>query len=116
MRASGAILVGFALLAIGLAVGIGTRLSDQAVAALAGAACGVGIAAPLGIAIGAYVGSSRARLQPAQPPAAPQVIVVPAPNAPPLHTPQSYPIAPPLMPAPRSFTIIGDAHAEDERS
>lgn len=117
MKSSSAILIGFLLLAIGLAVVVGPRLSDQVIAALAGATCGIGLAAPLGIAVGVSIGSTRHRAQPMQPAAPPQVIVMSPPNVQPPHTSPAYPYSPtplPVIPAPRTFTIIGQGDAGED--
>ena len=106
------------VLAIVLAVVIGSRLSDQVVAALAGAVCGIGLAGPAGVALGVYIGSTRHHRSatPVAPPA--QVIMVPNP-APSAHQPQQYVpgyhAAPgPSLPRPRSFTIIGENDADED--
>ncbi len=114
MKTSGVVIVGFVLMAVGLAVAIGSRLSDQAIAALMGAACGIGLATPLGIALGVYIGSTRSRGPSAHTPATPQVIVIPTPSA---ATPAApgYTSAPgPILPVPRAFTIIGEEDMEED--
>lgn len=112
------IFLGLIVLSIAIAIGIGSRLSEQTVAALAGAVCGVGMAAPAGFAFGMYVGSTRARIRSTQTPAqSPQVIVLPTATqaAPHVPTAQQYPFMPrPAMPAPRSFKIIGDGDEDIE--
>jgi len=110
VNAGRAVLIGFVLLAIGLAVGIGTRLSDQAAAALAGAACGVGLAGPLGLTLGIYAGSARSRAasQATHAPPPPQVIVIPSAPAPASNAPMYHPAPGALMPPARTFTIIGE--------
>jgi hypothetical protein len=105
-------MIGLIALAAGITIAIGSRLSEQTVAALAGAACGIGVAGPAGFGLGLYVGSmrTRARSAAASPPA-PQVIVMPAQPAQMYQAPGSTPYMPaprPAMPPPRSFTIIGD--------
>ncbi len=116
MRSGGSFVLMLVLLAIGVAIAIGSRLSDQAVTALAGAACGIGLAGPIGIALGVYVGSARSRAahQSHQAQTPPQVIVIP-PAMPPSHMPTYSQIPGGLMPIQRSFTIIGEDGAEDER-
>jgi len=93
---------------IGLALTVAARLSDQAIAALAGAACGIGLAAPLGIALGVTVGISRApsRTPPASPP--PQVVVIPASTHPIPNGVPHVPMPAALAQSSRSFTIIGE--------
>ena len=103
--------LGFAVV---LAAFIGSRLNEQTVALLAGTTCGVGLATPLGVAIGWYVRGRRAYdLVPPSPP--PPIVIMPqppppsAPNFPLLPT--SFAAAPPR----RSFTIIGDTGFDDEK-
>ncbi len=66
-------LIGFA---IALAAFIGSRLSEQAIALLAGTFCGVGAALPIGVVIGWYIKSHRASDH-ASAPAQPMVILAP---------------------------------------
>ncbi|HLF27194.1 MAG TPA: hypothetical protein VJG32_12735 [Anaerolineae bacterium] len=94
-----------------LAAAIGSRLSEQAMTILTGAACGAGLTAPLAILTGMYIGSQRATrdrqtTQPQQP-----IVVV----SPPQQQPQpAAPMLPtwssmsPAMPAPRQYTILGE--------
>jgi hypothetical protein len=104
-----------ALLAIGAAIAIGSRLSDQAVTALAGAVCGIGLAGPIGLALGVYLGSARSRAaQQSHQAQTPQVIVIP-PATPPSHAPAYGQMPGALMPSQRSFTIIGEEGADDGR-
>jgi hypothetical protein len=102
--------IAIALLAIALAIVIGSRLSDQAVAALAGAACGVGLAGPLGLTLGIYAGAARGRAasQTTHAPLPPQVIVIPAPPAPASNAPAYHPAPGAFLPSARTFTIIGE--------
>jgi hypothetical protein len=58
-----------------LAVMIGSRLNEQAVSMLAGTACGVGVAIPLGVAIGMYVAGQRRHGRDSVQP--PQIVIVP---------------------------------------
>jgi hypothetical protein len=93
-------LVGFV---ITLAVIIGSRLSDQQIALLAGTACGVGIAIPLGIVIGAFVAAQRQRDRGAPPP-----IIYMTPPPTPTSTMPQLPAR--IIPPPsRSFNVIGDS-------
>lgn len=113
MKSNGAVAMGFAFLAIVVAIVIGARLSDQAIAVLAGAVCGVGLAAPLMTALGVYIGSTRSK-RPSNDTAPPaQVVVIPAPTQPTVGTPTYPSTAGPFAPAPRVFTIIGDDEPED---
>ena len=105
--------VGFAVVLAGF---IGSRLNEQAVALLAGTICGIGIALPLGMVIGWYVGKRRAA-EHATLSAQPTVImtqpqVQPArgyagasPNGAWNSLYASQPV--PLL-APRQFTIVGE--------
>ena len=116
-------LIGFA---VALAAIIGTRLSDQAAAMLAGAACSGAITAPLAILAGMYIGAQRAeRAQrstrdraPAQSPT-PIVVVTPQPQAPApnpaLQTWANVQPMPPgmLMGGPRQYTILGEENVID---
>jgi len=106
------LVVGLFVMAAGGAIAIGSRLSEQTVAALAGAVCGIGVAAPGGFGLGMYVGSLRSRARSTTvAPAAPQVIVMPAQPAQMYQAPGNMPYAAiprPAIPPPRSFTIIGD--------
>ena len=108
VKGSGVIALGLMALAISTAIMIGSRLSDQAVAALAGAACGIGLATPLGILLGITVGAARAKSQAIRPAAPTSIVVIPSPTLP-TGTSALVPTAT-SMPAPRSFTIIGDGN------
>jgi len=107
------VLVAFA---VTLAVVVGQRLSDQAMAVLAGAVCGVGASIPTSLLI-VWVTRRRqeehAEQRPAQPPAGayPPVIVVQQPGHSAMTGP-SYPhpsgyLAPYTPPSPREFTVVG---------
>ncbi len=98
-------LVGFA---ITLAVIIGSRLNDQQVALLAGAACGVGVAIPLGIVIGAFAATQRQRGREAPPP----IIYVTSPSAPTSNAPL---LPARSMPPSRSFNVIGDSEFDEQK-
>jgi hypothetical protein len=102
-------IIGFA---ITFAVLLGSRLDDQEVALLAGIACGVGVAVPLGIALGMYVVAPRHHER--DTPAAPSIIYLPQPPA--SSQPGSAPYLPPVRvtSAPRSFNIIGNSGLDDE--
>ncbi len=103
--------IGFA---IALAISIGSRLNEQAIALLAGTACGVGIAAPLGVAIGLYAAAQRRRDRDATPPPPPIIVMPqPPPSPPPLPAPLLPNFAP--MPRRRTFNVIGDSGLEDEK-
>lgn len=106
-----AVAIVLAALLIMIVIGLGAQMSDQTIAVLSGAACGVGLAGPLGFALGVLVGISRARNSPSHsPPSPPHVIVVPPPPAAPSTShPSGYmPAQSVHLPPARSFTIIGD--------
>jgi hypothetical protein len=92
-----------------LAVVIGQRLSDQAMAVLAGAVCGVGASIPTSLLI-VWVARRRQEAQPTQPAPGvyPPVVVVqpPAQPGPPnLRHPGYLPPYPSAVP--REFTVVG---------
>lgn len=95
------------LFAIALAVMIGSRLSEQEIALLAGMACGVGIAIPLGVAIGVFAAGQRRRDREASPPPIVYLQPQPPPRVPSL--PNTYALPP------RSFNVIGDCGFEEEK-
>jgi hypothetical protein len=110
--------------AVTLAVIVGNRLSDQALAVLAGAVCGVGAAIPTSLLI---VAITRRREQPQtdwnsshQPPlyqqqgAYPPVIVVAPPGV--QQQPYGWNGFPPSLAAPtqRQFTVVGGAPINKE--
>ena len=93
---------------------IGSRLPEQTVIMLTGAACGAGLTTPFAILAGMALGAQRAarERQPAQ--SQPPVVVMtpqqPAPAAPLLPTwGNLYPAAPGrLVSEPRQYTILGE--------
>jgi hypothetical protein len=97
--------VGFA---VALMMFIANRLSAEEVALLAGVVCGIGVAVPLGVMVGAAVASRRQRDQPA---AALPVIYVTQPPQPTVVGQQpARPMLPqlqPAAPAARPLNIIG---------
>jgi hypothetical protein len=109
--------------AVTLAVIIGNRLSDQALAVLAGAVCGVGAAIPTSLLIVAI--ARRRDKPPDQPPlyqqqadwnsprAYPPVIVVAPPG---MQQPHNWNGYPPSLTAPiqREFTVVGGATSDRE--
>jgi len=104
-----AVLVAVAFV-VALGVVIGQRLSDQAVAVLAGATCGVGASIPTSLLI-AWVTRRRQETRPAQPAqgAYPPVVVVQSPpqvGNPAL--PQGVYAPPYVQPMPREFTVVGE--------
>jgi len=105
------------LFAVTLAVIVGNRLSDQALAVLAGVVCGVGAAIPTSLLIVAV--SQRRRDEPrAQPPMQqgtyPPVVVVTPPGS--WQRPNAWNTLPPSLTAPmqRNFTVVGGAPADAE--
>ena len=102
--------------AVTLAVVVGNRLSDEALAVLAGAVCGVGAAIPTSLLV---VAVSRrrdeSRVQPAVSQGAyPPVIVVAPPGG--QQRPGDWTSLPPSLRAPvqRHFTVVGGSPAEAE--
>jgi len=102
--------------AVTLAVVIGNRLSDQALAVLAGAVCGVGAAIPTSLLI---VAVSRRREEPRVQPTAhqgtyPPVVVVTPPGV--QQRPNAWNALPPSLAAPmqRNFTVVGGTPADTE--
>lgn len=110
------LIIGVFGFALALAIILGSRLSEQAVSLLMGAACGAGLTAPFAVMAGMYFGAQRAaRTQP--PNASPQPpIVVMAPMQPPAPMqpalPQwsnAYPNLPGYsIPERRQYTILGE--------
>ena len=104
--------------AVALAVIIGNRLSDEALAVLAGAVCGVGAAIPTSLLIVAV--SRRRDEERAQVPAVhpqgvyPPVVVVAPPGG--QQQPGVWNALPPSLvaPAQRTFTVVGGAPVDAE--
>ena len=100
--------------AVTLAAIIGDRLSDESLAVLAGAACGVGAAIPTSLLI-VFVSRRRDEQQATAPPAAPQnaypPVVVVAPPGGQQQFPAGWNTLPPSFSAPlqRNFTVVGGA-------
>jgi hypothetical protein len=96
-------LVGFVIV---LGASIGSRLDQPTVTLLMGSTCGIGVALPIGIIVGIYIGDRR-RHEPQSPP---QPIVImhqpQQPQAASINTPMLQ--APYIAPQTRSFNIIGD--------
>ena len=92
-----------------LAVVVGQRLSDEAMAVLAGTVCGVGASIPTSLLI-VWVTQRRQeqRRPPAQPGMMPPVVVVQPPAAAGGGTPQQLGYLGPYMaPAQREFNVVG---------
>ena len=99
-----------AAFAVTLAVLVGQRLSDQAVAVLTGAICGVSASIPTSLLV-VWVTRKREQplaQQPANPGLYPPVIVVQPPQnaAPGNPYPAGY-LPPYAAPSPREFTVVG---------
>lgn len=102
--------------AVTLAVIVGRRLSDQALAVLAGAVCGVGAAIPTSLLV---VAVSHRRDEPWRQPttqqgAYPPVVVVATPGA--QYRPDTRNTLSPVLTAPmqRNFTVVGGAPTDVE--
>jgi hypothetical protein len=102
--------------AVTLAVLVGSRLSDEALAVLAGAVCGVGAAIPTSLLI---VAVSRRRDEgrvrsPTQPGPYPPVVVVAPPGGQQRYN--NWNALPPSLTAPmqRNFTVVGGAPGDVE--
>ena len=102
--------------AVTLAVIVGNRLSNESLAVLAGAVCGVGAAIPTSLLI---VAVARRREEPrAQPPAPqsayPPVVVVTPQGGP--QRPGTWSALPPTWgePTQRHFTVVGDGSSDPE--
>jgi hypothetical protein len=96
--------------AVTLAVIVGDRLSDESLAVLAGAVCGVGAAIPTSLLIVAVARRrDEPRVQPPMPQGAyPPVVVVTPPGG--QQRPNTWDAFPPSLSAPmqRHFTVVGD--------
>jgi len=97
-------------LAVTLAVIVGNRLSDESLAVLAGAVCGVGAAIPTSLLIVAVARRrDEPRVQPTMPQGAyPPVVVVTPPGG--QQRPNTWDAFPPSLSTPmqRHFTVVGD--------
>jgi hypothetical protein len=97
-----------------LAITVGSRLSEQTMTILTGAACGAGLTAPFAILAGMYIGSQRsARDRQTVQSQQPIVVMTPPPQqpaAPALSTWPALPSSVPGMavPSPRQYTILGE--------
>ena len=106
--------------AVTLAVVIGNRLSEQALAVLAGAVCGVGAAIPTSLLIVAVTRrQEEGRRQPTvyqqpHPPYPPVVVVTPPQNG--QQWPGDWNNRPPALDAPtqRHFVVVGGTPTETE--
>ena len=105
--------------AVTLAVIVGNRLSDEAMAVLAGAVCGVGAAIPTSLLVVAVSRQrneeNKRRVQPPAPQGIyPPVVVVAPPGV--QQQPNVWNGLPPSLTAPmqRTFTVVGGAPVETE--
>nr|HID14392.1 hypothetical protein [Anaerolineae bacterium] len=106
--------------AVTLAVVVGNRLSDEVLAVLAGAVCGVGAAIPTSLLIVAVSRrredeSTKARVQPSMPQGVyPPVVVVTPPGG--QQRPSDWNYLPPSLAAPmqRHFTVVGGSSVDTE--
>jgi hypothetical protein len=123
MKKSGAVAaLARVVFAVVLATTIGSRLSEQTMTMLIGAACGAGLTAPLAILAGMYIGAQRATRDRDRQPAQPPIVVM----TPPAHQPAApmlptwssiQPVAPGLAaPTPRQYTILGEETVIDGTS
>ena len=105
--------------AVTLAVIVGNRLSDEAMAVLAGAVCGVGAAIPTSLLVVAVSRQrneeNKRRVQPSVPQGIyPPVVVVAPPGV--QQRPNVWNSLPPSLTAPvqRTFTVVGGAPVDAE--
>lgn len=100
--------------AVTLALVIGNRLSDEALAVLAGAVCGVGAAIPTSLLIVAITQRPHKQAPADHPNAYPPVVVIAPPGS--GQQANAWNHLPPSMipPAERSFTVVGDASIDTE--
>ena len=116
------ILAGLVVTAFGvtLALIIGNRLSDEALAVLAGAVCGVGAAIPTSLVVVAVSRRDESRARPSVPSpyqgSYPPVVVIAPPGVQQQRT-NAWNGLPPSFntPTQRQFTVVGGAPAEGER-
>lgn len=107
-----ALSIGFIGFAVMFAATLGSRLPEQTVSLLIGAACGTALTAPFAIVAGMYFASQRsARQRESTTSTAPQPpIVVVTPPQPQTAMPaynSAYPAAPGMTPQ-RQYTIVGE--------
>ncbi|CAG0948963.1 hypothetical protein ANRL3_00085 [Anaerolineae bacterium] len=106
--------------AVTLAIVVGNRLSDQALAVLVGALCGISATLPVSVALLIAMNrnwgraeSRREEYEPRQPAAQPPVIFIAPPQAAPWQSgfyqdQHFFPPSAPTPGAPRDFKIVGD--------
>lgn len=97
-----------------LAAIVGSRLSEQTVMMLTGAACGAGLTTPFAVLAGMILGAQRAARERPSTPSQPPIVVMTPPQqghaAAVLPAWSSSHLAAPgtMMPEPRQFTILGE--------
>lgn len=122
MKHSTVLVLGFIAFAGVFAAIVGSRLSDQTMMLLAGAACGAGLTAPFAVLGGMYFGAQRATrdYQPAQP-QPPIVVMTPQPQQPTLPALPAWGNVYPsglgaTAPSSRQYTILGEETVIDGTS
>ncbi len=100
--------------AVTLALVIGNRLSDEALAVLAGAACGVGAAIPTSLLIVAITQRPHKQSSADHPHAYPPVVVIAPPGS--GQQTDAWNHVPPSMipPMERNFSVVGGAETDTE--
>jgi hypothetical protein len=105
--------------AVTLALIVGYRLSDEALAVLAGAVCGVGAAIPTSLLVIMVNRRRDERMQPSTQPVMqhgvyPPVVVIAPPGG--QQAPRDWGMSPPPLTAPtqRQFTVVGETLANGE--
>jgi hypothetical protein len=100
--------------AVTLALVIGNRLSDEALAVLAGAVCGVGAAIPTSLLIVAITQRPHKQSSADHPNAYPPVVVIAPPGS--GQQTNAWNGLPPSMvpPMERSFSVVGDVATDTE--
>ena len=111
-KAGPLIALAFIGFAVALAVYIGSHLNGQTVAMLAGTACGVGVALPMGIAAGLYAAAQRRREHNAG--AQPPIVILAQPAQSPQPPSPQYGAAPPYYPRHPHDNLLRDGEFEDE--
>ena len=88
---------------------IGSRLDQPTVTLLVGSTCGIGVALPIGLIAGIYLGDRRRR-EPSSPPQ--PIVIMQQPQPPPASINAPLLQSPYAAPQSRSFNIIGDSNDE----
>jgi hypothetical protein len=100
--------------AVTLALVIGNRLSDEALAVLAGAACGVGAAIPTSLLIVAITQRPHKQAPADHPQAYPPVVVIAPPGSGQQTSAWNSLPSSMIPPMERNFTVVGDAPMDTE--